>query len=112
MSNAIACSYAAASLVISAMARSSGNHYNVAVLGVTILDLVIIALLFSANGAAYAVGVIGQNGNSHVQWMKVCNEFDAYCRHMTAALLLSLVGSTVFLLMVVLSVVKLHYKTS
>ena len=109
--NAIACSYAAASLVITLMARSNGRKNDVTLLGLTALDLVMMALLFSANGAACAVGVIAQKGNSHVQWMKVCNVFDAYCRHVTAALVLSLFGSTVFLLLVLLSVLKLHYRT-
>ncbi|KAK7337397.1 hypothetical protein VNO77_17968 [Canavalia gladiata] len=111
VSNAIACSYAVVSLVITVMARRSGKE-NVAVLVVTVVDLVIMALLFSANGAASAVGVIGQKGNSHVQWMKVCNVFDVYCRHVTAALVLSLIGSTLFLLLVVHSLFKLHYTSS
>lgn len=110
VSNAIGCSYAAASLVISAMARSSGNR--TWVLAVTMADLVIAALLFSANGAASAVGVLGQKGNSHVQWMRVCNVFDAYCRHMTAAIVLSVIGSTVFLFLVAHSVLKPHYYRS
>ncbi|KAI4301348.1 hypothetical protein L6164_034636 [Bauhinia variegata] len=110
-SNAIACSYAAASLVISAKGRSSsGNRIPLLELLLTALDLVMAALLFSANGAAAAVGVIGRHGNSHVQWMKVCDVFDGYCRHMTAALVMSLLGSTVFLLLVLHSVVKLHNK--
>ncbi|KAK7259434.1 hypothetical protein RIF29_25041 [Crotalaria pallida] len=115
VTNAIACSYATASLIITAMARSNGNNNNVTTLldlVVTMLDLVIMGLLFSANGAAAAVGVIGQNGNSHVQWMKVCNVFDAYCRHVTAALVLSIIGSSVFLLLVALSVLKLHHNKS
>ncbi|OIV95392.1 hypothetical protein TanjilG_06261 [Lupinus angustifolius] len=108
VSNAIACSYAAASLVITVMPKSNINN-NVTLLVITLVDLVIMALLFSANGAASAVGEIGQHGNSHVQWFKVCNVFDAYCRHMTVALVLSIIGSTIFLLLVALSILKLHY---
>jgi len=110
VTNAIGCSYAAISMVISTIARTSGNK--TALLMITMLDLVIMALLFSANGAAGAVGVLGQKGNSHVQWMKVCNVFDAYCRHMTVALVLSIIGSTVFLLLVAHSLFKLHYYRS
>jgi uncharacterized protein (TIGR01569 family) len=97
-------------MVISTIARTSGNKTTL--LMITILDLIIMALLFSANGAGAAVGVLGQKGNSHVQWMKVCNVFDAYCRHMTVALVLSIIGSSVFLLIVVHSVFKLHYYRS
>lgn len=112
VSNAIACSYAAASLVITVMARNSGRRKSdVTDLVVTALDLVLMALLFSANGAACAVGVIAQKGNTHAQWMKVCDVFDAYCRHVTAALVLSIIGSTVFLLLVLHSVLKLHYRS-
>ncbi|KAG2406619.1 CASP-like protein [Vigna angularis] len=112
VSNAIACSYAAASLVITVMARSSGTKKSdLTDLVITALDLVLMALLFSANGAACAVGIIAQKGNKHLQWMKVCDVFDAYCRHMTAALVLSIIGSTVFLLLVLHSVLKLHYRS-
>ncbi|KAK7378938.1 hypothetical protein VNO80_04387 [Phaseolus coccineus] len=112
VSNAIACSYAAASLVITVMARNSGTRKSdVTHLVVTALDLALMALLFSANGAACAVGVIAEKGNTHVQWMKVCDVFDAYCRHITAALVLSIIGSTVFLLLVLHSVLKLHYRS-
>ncbi|KAL1351056.1 hypothetical protein HN51_015007 [Arachis hypogaea] len=115
VSNAIACSYAAASLVMLEMAKRRRNDNNdvlstsVVEFGVTVMDLVMMGLLFSANGAAAAVGVIAQNGNSHIQWMKVCNVFDAYCRHMTAAFLLSFFASVSFLFMVLFSLVKLHY---
>ncbi|KAL2345375.1 hypothetical protein Fmac_006660 [Flemingia macrophylla] len=111
VSNAIACSYAAISLVMTAMARSNGKD-DVAVLVLTALDLVIMALLFSANGAASAVGLIARKGNSHVEWTKVCNVFDAYCRYITAALVLSIVGSATFLLLVLHSVLKLHYRST
>nr|KYP71620.1 UPF0497 membrane protein 6 [Cajanus cajan] len=111
VSNAIACSYAVISLVMMAMARSNGKE-DVAVLVLTALDLVMMALLFSANGAASAVGMIAQKGNSHVQWTKVCDVFDAYCRHITAALVLSIIGSTTFLLLVLHSVLKLHYRST
>ncbi|MBA0686160.1 hypothetical protein Goari_013775 [Gossypium aridum] len=40
---------------------------------VVILDMAIMGLLLSANGAAIAVGILGQYGNSHAQWRKVCN---------------------------------------
>ncbi|CAJ2632095.1 unnamed protein product [Trifolium pratense] len=110
VSNAIGCSYAAICMVISTIARINGNKTTLLI--ITVLDLIIMALLFSANGAGAAVGVLGQKGNSHVQWMKVCNIFDAYCRHTTVALVLSIIGSSVFLLIVVHSVFKLHYYRS
>ncbi|KAK4558635.1 hypothetical protein RGQ29_008091 [Quercus rubra] len=109
VSNAIACSYAAASLVYS-LAVSSSFNQDAVVLVLSILDLVIMALLFSANGAAAAIGIIGRDGNSHVQWRKVCDMFGAFCHHFTAALVLSLIGSSAFLLLVAFAVLGLHKK--
>jgi uncharacterized protein (TIGR01569 family) len=107
VSNAIACSYAAGSLAYSLAARSFKHDVE---LVLSILDLVIMALLFSANGAAAAIGIIGRDGNSHTQWRKVCDIFDGYCHHMTSALVLSLIGSFAFLLLVFFAVLGLHKK--
>ncbi|KAJ7954473.1 CASP-like protein [Quillaja saponaria] len=106
VSNAKACTYAATSLVFSMMAKNIKN--NMALLVLVILDLLIMGLLLSASGAAAAIGVIGLKGNSHVQWRKVCDVFGTYCRHMAAAVVLSLLGSFVFLWLVVLSVLNLQ----
>ncbi|KAK3193989.1 hypothetical protein Dsin_025299 [Dipteronia sinensis] len=109
VSNTIACSYAAASLAYSIkfLARN-----NTAILVRTILDLIILGLLSSATGAGIAVGVLGREGNSHVMWNKVCNLFGGFCREFEAALVLSLVGSLVFLLLVVVAVFNLHKRSS
>lgn len=69
------------------------------------------ALLYSANGAAAAIGVVGRDGNSHVQWRKGCDMFDGYCHHLEAAIVLSLIGSFAFLCLVLLSVLGLHKKS-
>lgn len=108
MVNAIAGSYAAGSLFYSMAAGRSFKHD--AALVLSILDLIILALLFSANGAAAAVGLIGRDGNSHVQWRKVCDVFDGYCHHMAAALVLSLMGCFAFLWLALLAVLGLRKK--
>lgn len=106
--NAIAGSYAAGSLFYSVAAGRCFKHD--AALVLSILDLIILALLFSANGAAAAVGLIGRDGNSHVQWRKVCDVFDGYCHHMAAALVLSLMGCFAFLWLALLAVLGLRKK--
>ncbi|KAJ7978958.1 CASP-like protein [Quillaja saponaria] len=110
VSNAIACMYAATSLIFS-MKEKNNIKNNMALLALIILDLLIMGLLFSANGAAAAIGVIGLKGNSHAQWRKVCDVFGTYCHRMTAAIVMSLLGSFVFLLLVVLSVLNLQRKS-
>ncbi|XP_057461233.1 CASP-like protein 1E1 [Actinidia eriantha] len=108
VSNAIACTYAAASLGLSITTASTTQ--NNTTLALLILDLVMVALLFSANGAVAGVGVISLNGNSHVKWTKVCNVVTGFCRRSTAAFVMSILGSFVFLSLAVIGTLKLHKK--
>ncbi|KAL8162798.1 hypothetical protein V2J09_014287 [Rumex salicifolius] len=71
-------------------------------------DVTTAALLFSANGAAGAVGVLGYKGNSHVMWNKVCDNFGGFCHGVLASLLISLLASIVFLLLVFLALRSLR----
>ncbi|KAI9182563.1 hypothetical protein LWI28_026638 [Acer negundo] len=112
VSNTIACLYAAASLAYSITFLARKFENNTAILVRTILDLIILGLLSSATGAGTAVGVLGLEGNSHVLWKKVCNLFSGFCREFAAALVLSLLGSLVFLLLVVVAVFNLHKRSS
>ncbi|XP_057475402.1 CASP-like protein 1E1 [Actinidia eriantha] len=107
VTNTIACTYAALSLVVILATR--GGKKGLA-LTITILDLVMVALLFSGEGAAAAVGIIGYKGYSHVRWNKVCNVFEEFCHQGAAAVVLSLLGSVAFFLLVVLSTLNLHKK--
>ncbi|PIA44636.1 hypothetical protein AQUCO_01700316v1 [Aquilegia coerulea] len=106
--NIIACVYAAISLVLSI---ASGAGSKGLFLMLIILDLVMAALMFSANGAAAAVGMIGLHGNSHVRWNKVCDVFGSNCRHVVASVVVSTIGASVFLLLIVLAVVSLQKRS-
>ncbi|XVF66277.1 hypothetical protein PTKIN_Ptkin10aG0022100 [Pterospermum kingtungense] len=105
VSNVIASSYAAiSSLIVLATRRLTQ---------ITIVfDLFIVALLFSANGAALAIGLMGYQGNSHVQWNKVCNVFDRFCERAAISFVLSLVGSIAFLALVAVAALTLHKRIS
>ncbi|KAK8693857.1 hypothetical protein V6N13_071424 [Hibiscus sabdariffa] len=98
ISNAIVFSYAAASM---AVRDKTGTV-------LMVLDMTIMGLLLSVNGAEIAVGVIGQYGNSHVQWRRVCDMFGGFCHQMTAAIILSLVASLVFFWLVAQAILNLH----
>lgn len=101
--NAVACAYAAISMAFSALItrKNRGRNWKDSVL-VVALDLIMVALLFSANGASAAVGVIALNGNSHTQWQKVCYAFKRYCIQGGAALVISMLGSFFFFCVVLL----------
>ncbi|XP_061985730.1 CASP-like protein 1E1 [Populus nigra] len=104
-SNAIACSYAALSLVLAV----SGKKVIMSI--VVVLDLLMVAMLFSSNGAALAIGLMGYQGNSHVRWTKVCNVFGRFCNQVAVSIALSLLGSILFLLLVGITSLRLLKKS-
>lgn len=104
-SNAIACSYAALSLVLAV----SGKKGIMSI--VIVLDLLMVAMLFSSNGAALAIGLMGYQGNSHVRWTKVCHVFGRFCNQAAVSISLSLLGSILFLLLVGITSLRLHKKS-
>ncbi|XP_059648185.1 CASP-like protein 1E2 [Cornus florida] len=107
VTNAITCSYAALSLVLTLTKMDRKKGFSLMII---ILDLVMLVLLFPSIGAATAIGVIGYQGNSHVRWNKVCDVFDKFCHQGAAAIAMSLLGSLAYLLLVMLAAFKLHKK--
>ncbi|KAK4477892.1 hypothetical protein RD792_017176 [Penstemon davidsonii] len=100
VANAIACAYATISLLLTMGNR--GGKKGLATM-IVVFDLVMVALLFSSVGAAGSIGLMGYQGNSHVQWKKVCNVFDKFCNQGMVAMGLSGVASILFFLLVVLA---------
>lgn len=110
--NAVACVYAATSMAFPRLITGGnrGRNWKDSVL-VVALDLIMVALLFSANGASAAIGIIALNGNSHTQWHKVCYAFKRYCIQGAAALAMSMLGSFFFICLVLLFTFNLHRTT-
>ncbi|GAV87367.1 DUF588 domain-containing protein, partial [Cephalotus follicularis] len=109
VANIISCAYGVISLLFSILNKDE----NIKILGFMIitLDVVIIALLSAGNGAAFAVGLVAYQGNSHVQWNKACNVFDKFCLQGSFAVTFSLLGSLAYLLLVLAATFSLHKKT-
>ncbi|KAK1390498.1 hypothetical protein POM88_018680 [Heracleum sosnowskyi] len=106
VANALACSYGAVSLILKLANR--GSNKSCLTKFTTIFDIIMLAVLASANGAAGAVGVLGLEGNDHVHWNKVCNIFGKFCNLVLVSLGFSLLGSLAFVFLVMLAVVKNH----
>ncbi|XP_021867311.2 CASP-like protein 1E1 [Spinacia oleracea] len=102
VANSIACAFAAVTLALALSGKG------IIRLMIIIVDLMMVALLFSSIGAAGAVGLIGSNGNSHLRWNKVCNVYAKFCHQVTASLALSLLAAIAFLFLVILTASKLH----
>ncbi|RAL44318.1 hypothetical protein DM860_015678 [Cuscuta australis] len=111
--NGIACGYAAVSLAIIWVDNNRGQNSgrtttSSADLMLLLFDLIMVVALFSGVGATTAVGLLGFYGNSHLRWNKVCNVFGIFCAKVGGAITVSLLGATLFLLLVVLATLKLH----
>ncbi|KAK6117323.1 hypothetical protein DH2020_048914 [Rehmannia glutinosa] len=105
VANIVACVYAAISLLLTLANRSGKKGITMLI---NFLDLTMVALLFSSVGAAVAIGLMGYEGNSHVQWKKVCNVFDRFCDRARPGL--SGGASLAFFMLVVLATLNLHKK--
>ncbi|KAK7303153.1 hypothetical protein RJT34_14054 [Clitoria ternatea] len=71
-------------------------------------DALILGITASATGAAGSVAYIGLKGNSHVRWIKVCNVYDKFCRHLAGSIAVALFGSIVAVLLIWLSAYTIH----
>ncbi|KAJ1414256.1 Casparian strip membrane protein [Sesbania bispinosa] len=71
-------------------------------------DALILGITASATGTAGGVAYIGLKGNSHVSWIKVCNVYDKFCRHLAGSIAVALFGSIVTVLLIWLSAYTLH----
>ncbi|XP_008799284.2 CASP-like protein 1E2 [Phoenix dactylifera] len=108
VANVIACVYSAISLAISTAKRASRSNLP---LLFSIVDIAMVALLFSGNGAAMTFGLLGAHGNSHLQWKKVCNVFEKFCFDVAVAGIVSMLGSLAYVLLVLLAIVSLHKRS-
>ncbi|XP_051125666.1 CASP-like protein 1 [Andrographis paniculata] len=86
-----------------AFSQKASSHF-------VIIDVLLLGIVASATGAGSAVAYVGLKGNSHVQWGKICGLYDSFCRHIGASMAVSLFGSVVLTLLVLLSLYSLSKK--
>ncbi|KAF3324665.1 CASP-like protein 1E1 [Carex littledalei] len=110
VANVIVCIYSAFSLVASLLTGASKKTLSLA-MPIAIGDLIMVALLFSSVGAAMDFGLLGLRGNSHLRWNKVCGVYGKFCEKVQVAIALSMLGSCVFLVLVILSIISLHKRS-
>uniref|UniRef100_A0A0E0JIT8 CASP-like protein n=1 Tax=Oryza punctata TaxID=4537 RepID=A0A0E0JIT8_ORYPU len=83
-----------------------------AVVAVMVGDLVAMALLFSAVGAAAQFGLLGERGNTHVRWAKVCDVYGRFCERAMAAVVVSLIAAFADLVLLMLTILTIHKASS
>ncbi|XP_052140493.1 CASP-like protein 1E1 [Oryza glaberrima] len=104
VANAMVFAFSAAALA--AVRRRS------AVVPVMVGDLVAMALLFSAVGAAAQFGLLGERGNAHVRWAKVCDVYGPFCERAMAAVVVSLIAAFADLVLLMLTILTIHKASS
>ncbi|XP_074307141.1 CASP-like protein 1D1 [Silene latifolia] len=71
-------------------------------------DVLILGIVAAATGAAGSVGYIGLKGNSHVNWGKICNVYDKFCRYLGTSVFLALFASVLLVILVILNAFSLY----
>ncbi|XP_043693088.1 CASP-like protein 1D1 [Telopea speciosissima] len=71
-------------------------------------DVVMLGLVAAATGTAGGVAYIGLKGNSHVNWNKICNVYDKFCRHIGASVAVSLFASILLATLIILSAYSVY----
>ncbi|KAK4405651.1 CASP-like protein 1D1 [Sesamum angolense] len=99
--------YGAITTLISLFALCKPASYPRLLSHFVIFDVLLFGIVAAATGTAGGVGYIGLKGNSHVQWRKICDIYGEFCRHIGASIAVSLFGSVVLALLVLLSIYSL-----
>ncbi|KAF3784083.1 CASP-like protein 1E1 [Nymphaea thermarum] len=107
--NAIACGYAAVSLITGCSKKAAISQNFMAAL--CIIDVIMAALVSTGTGAAAAIGVVGMKGNSHLNWNRICNHFGRFCSQVAAAIGVSIIGILAFLLLALVSIAGLRRRS-
>ncbi|XP_072996715.1 CASP-like protein 1E1 [Typha latifolia] len=80
-------------------------------LPLSIADIVMLILLFSSNGAAAAIAIMAQVGQSQLGWDDICNIVDNFCNRIKASVVLSMLASSAYALIVIFAVIGLHKRS-
>lgn len=68
----------------------------------------ILGITASAAGTAGGVAYLGLKGNNHVDWHKICNIYDKFCRHIGSSVAVGVFGSIVLVLLIWISAHSIH----
>ncbi|KAM0958288.1 hypothetical protein EV1_023369 [Malus domestica] len=107
VANSIVCTYLVFSLALSVfhIIRSNAKKSRIILI---FFDTAMLALLTAgASAAAAAIVYLAHKGNAKANWFAICQQFNAFCEHISGSLIGSFVGVVVFILLILLSVAAL-----
>lgn len=105
MANVVVFVYTLISLVVTVANRYGSSRME---LPLNIADLMMVVLLFSSNGAAIAIDIVAEQGQSRYGWNKICDAVHKFCWHVTASIVLSMIASLAYTMLVMIAVLDLH----
>ncbi|OMO79323.1 hypothetical protein CCACVL1_13749 [Corchorus capsularis] len=106
VANAIVTGYLLLSLPFSIfhIVRSSAKNTRIVLI---FFDMAMLALLTSGASAAAAIVYLAHKGNTKVNWLAICQQFNSFCERTSGALIGSFVGVVLLGVMIMLAGVAL-----
>ncbi|KAJ4980404.1 hypothetical protein NE237_031241 [Protea cynaroides] len=104
--------YAIITLIISFKASGKASPSKFLLCIFAVFDALMIVIVGSATGASAAFGYVGLNGNAEMGWMKMCDVYNEFCRHIAAATAVSLADCIILVMLVFSSAYSLYRLSS
>ncbi|PIN11650.1 hypothetical protein CDL12_15749 [Handroanthus impetiginosus] len=101
-SNLIACAFTVLSLFLAFILKNKAVDHS-CLFFLFLHDLIITVLIMAGSAAATAIGYVGKYGDSHAGWTAICDYFSKFCNRTIAALMLSYLGFSIYLILTVIS---------
>ncbi|KAL4591748.1 hypothetical protein LXL04_004719 [Taraxacum kok-saghyz] len=107
IANAVAGAYLVLSLPFSIVCIVR-PHIVGARLMLLVFDTIAVPLLTAGASAAASIVYLAHNGNSNVNWVAICQQFDDFCLRVTGAVIASYIATLIFIFMVIVSAIALR----
>ncbi|XP_042463966.1 CASP-like protein 1D1 [Zingiber officinale] len=107
----VTCLYSVLTLILSASSMTKPYQPTKLLLFFAAMDALMGGIMASATGAVASIAYIALRGNSHVLWMKVCNQFDKFCTSIGSSVSISLIAAIILVLLVLLSTYSLYLRS-
>ncbi|URD74728.1 CASP-like protein [Musa troglodytarum] len=109
IANVLVLVYSIASLALSFVNRAASKGFELAL---SLADVVMLAFLFTSNGAASAIILVAEQGQARFFWTKfICGNASGFCARVKAAIVLSMFAAVAYLLLVFLKLLVLQKKS-
>ncbi|XP_074590867.1 CASP-like protein 1D1 [Curcuma longa] len=107
----VTCLYSLLTSILSASSIAKPSQPTKLLLFFSAMDALMGGIMASATGAVASIAYIALRGNSHIFWMKICNQFDKFCTSIGSSVSISLLAAIILVLLVMLSTYSLYLRS-